>query len=771
MIVREMSIGQALEPTADPVWLIIAEGHDPFREASIETRFSVSNGFLGVRGTRAVTGGARWLVPQRTYVAGLFDRPGAEEAMPVLTPAAGWLRVRLSTLREALGRHPLDVPEHRMTLDMRRGVLLTRCALMRGGGLNLRMRTMRLVSLKERAVGLQLIELEVEEGEGELTLEASFDGLTLGLASERLNRHLGVWRTQHTGKRLALAAALSLRVDGHELTATASGEWKSSWTWRAGPGQLVQFERIVSFIRCDSETSDPGEPALEKLSRARRIGWRGIVAEHEAAWSQRWSNSDIEVDGDHAAQQALRFAAYHLNSAANPDDEHVSIGARALTGDAYHGHVFWDTDVYLMPFYTFTWPEAARALLMYRFHTLNGAREKAAQMGCRGALYAWESADTGSEAAPPYVIGPDRQIIPILCGAEEHHVSADVAYAVWRYWQATGDDGFLRDAGAEIILETARFWASRAKLETDGRRHIRGVVGPDEYHASVDDSAYTNVMARWNIRRALEVVASLRQRWPEEWERLSSRLGLSDAELQEWAAAADTLADGFNSETGLFEEFEGYFGLEDINLSDYAGRSVPMDVVLGRERTRKSQVIKQADVVALLALLPEEFSADAAAKNFAYYEPRCGQGSSLSPGLHGLVAARLGDAETALRYLRKSAAIDLSDTHAAIGGGIHIAALGANWMLAVFGFGGLSVRGDTLSLDPTLPKNWRALKFNIQWRGRWLKIAFHRDTPNVEGTLEEGEPMIIVICGKSYELRRGQLLEATIMPVHEDRTV
>ena len=196
----------------------------------------------------------------------------------------------------------------------------------------------------------------------------------------------------------------------------------------------------------------------------------------------------------------------------------------------------------------------------------------------------------------------------MLCGTQEQHISADVAYAVWQYWQATADEAFLLDAGAEILLETARFWSSRANLEADGRRHIRGVIGPDEYHEHIDDNAFTNVMARWNIRRALDVAALLRERWPERWATLSRRLGLDATELETWRRAADEMATGLDPKTGLFEQFAGYFALEQIDLADYAGRSVPMDVVLGRERTQRSQVIKQADVVALLALLPESSS-------------------------------------------------------------------------------------------------------------------------------------------------------------------
>jgi trehalose/maltose hydrolase-like predicted phosphorylase len=420
--------------------------------------------------------------------------------------------------------------------------------------------------------------------------------------------------------------------------------------------------------------------------------------------------------------------------------------------------VFWDTEIYLLPFYTMTWPEAARALLMYRFHTLGAARAKAARMGWRGALYAWESADTGAETAPEQVIGPDRKVVHILCGTQEQHISADVAYAVWQYWQATGDEGFLLDAGAEILLETARFWFSRAKLEADGFSHIRGVIGPDEYHQHIDDNAFTNVMARWNIRRALDVAALYRQRWPERWSGLAGHLGLDDAELKQWLNVATTMYTGLDSKIGLFEQFAGYFKLEKIDLAAYAGRSVPMDVVLGRERTQNSQVIKQADVVALLALLPEEFAGDTAAANFRYYAPRCGHGSSLSAAMHGLVAARLGCSELALRYFRQAASIDLSDVHVAMDGGVHIAALGGVWMTAVFGFVGLALHEHAIAVDPQLPEGWHSLTFAVQWRRRRLTIRIDQTKQLVEASLADGEPMALLVNGVPHALRREAAL-------------
>jgi trehalose/maltose hydrolase-like predicted phosphorylase len=746
------------EPTPDLAWVLAAEGFDALREAIYESRFSISNGFLGLRAGRVVSRGERWVVPHRAYVAGLFDMPGPEHPIPALVPGPGWQQFRIMLPDGPFVRHPAEAISHRTTLDMRRGVLLTGCRLIDHPAIAVRVRTLHLLSLSERGIGVQVIELKIEEGEIEVAVEASFEGLGLGLKSERIEQDLGVWRTKYSGKRVAMAAVLSLQIDGSDLAPAKPGPFMWSWHWKTRPGQIVCVARLIAVARTDELDADPSRVAWEKIDVARQVGWRKVVQEHEAAWSDRWRSSDIEVGGDPAAEQALRFAVYHLISAANPADERVSVGARGLTGDDYHGHVFWDTEIYLLPFYVFTWPKAARTLLMYRFRTIDGARQKAAQMGWRGAMYAWESADTGAEATPEQVVAPDGQIIDILCGKQEQHITADVAYAVWQYWQATEDVDFLLEAGAEILLETGRFWSSRAQPEGDGFCHIRGVIGPDEYHEHIDDNAYTNVMARWNIRRALEVAALLQDRWPDRWARLSCRLGLEDTELARWRTVAETMVTGWNSQTGLFEQFAGFFGLEEIDLAGYAGRSVPMDVVLGRERTQRSKVIKQADVVGLLGLLPEEFPGESGTANFRYYEPRCSHGSSLSGAMHGMVAARLGDSDLALQYFHQAVAIDLADNHTTIAGGLHMAALGGTWLTAVFGFAGLSLQNDGIAFNPKLPASWAALKFGIEWRGRRLRIEIDGTEQLFHATLEAGDPMAVFVKDRPQEVRCDQAM-------------
>ena len=491
-------------------------------------------------------------------------------------------------------------------------------------------------------------------------------------------------------------------------------------------GQTYRLDRIVA-LHTSRDTGEPGETARRHVERVIE-NVAGVIGDHSDAWLARWEASDLRIEGDPAAQRALRFAIYHLVSAANPHDDRVSIGARGLGGTAYKGHVFWDTDIFMLPFFILTYPEAARALVMYRYHTLAAARAKAARLGYRGAFYAWELADSGEDVTPPFVIAPDGEIVRILTGEQEQHISADVAFGVWNYWRSTGDDRFLLDAGGEILIETARFWASRAERGEDGRHHIRGIIGPDEYHETVDDNAYTNGLAQWNLEVAAEVADLIAERWPEQWQALSRRLGIEAEEPHGWQRVARDLYTGFDEQTGLFEHFRGYFALEDIDLAAFAPRSAPMDVLLGRERIQRSKVIKQPDVLMLVYLLWDHLPMEVRKANFEYYEPRCGHGSSLSPAIHALVAARLGDTALAGRYFRQAAEIDLADNMGNSAGGVHAGALGGLWQAAVFGFAGLGFCGERPEHRANLPSSWRSLSMRFRWRGRWHEL-----------TLPEGE--------------------------------
>jgi trehalose/maltose hydrolase-like predicted phosphorylase len=759
---------QALQPTQDSSWVLTHEGYNVLTENAVESRFALGNGFLGMRASRPVSRGPtwvswlghiRWASWPRCYVAGLFDRPNTVPPVPALVPVADWSHVTL-----VLDGNPQLLLDGEFLasvrqLDMRRGILLSDLSYRAHAGITICSGELRLVSLADRAVALQLLRFSLDRDGIDVTLEANFAMAGMGMEPLQLDRDVCAWRTEGSGKAVAMAGSVTLRADGRPLVPERSFSLRWIWRWRSVAGQELELDRLVTVARSDRWADDPALVAADAMARGRALGWRGVLAAHETAWRQHWDASDVIIEGDDKVQEAVRFAVYHLTSAANPEDECVSVGARGLTGDAYFGHVFWDTEIYLLPFYVGVWPEAARALLMYRYHTLHGARAKAAHFGFRGALYAWESADTGEETTPERVIGADGTPVEILTGRMEHHISADVAYAVWQYWRFTRDDDFFLRAGAEMLLETARFWASRAVAEADGKRHIRHVIGPDEYHEDVDDNAFTNVMARWNIGRGLETMDLLRESWPNHAAALREKLALGDDELADWRDAIARIVTGLDAATGIYEQFAGYHKLEQLDLSLYADRKMPIDVVIGPERTRRSQVVKQADVVALIALLPDEFPGAAAKANFRHYEPRCAHGSSLSAGIHALVAARLGETETALRFLRQAAIADLElDPNSA--GGIRIAGLGGLWQAIILGFAGLDLKSDMLGIDPRLPPHWRSLSFRVCWRGRSVAIRIAGKT--AQATLVDGEGMEIRIAGTRGKLTPGVTLEVSI---------
>ena len=706
-------------PTAEPEWRLVEEGFTPTREHEFESLFAIGNGYAGCRGSLAE--GSAISTPA-TFVAGVFDSEAGSE--PGLALAPDWTHLAATVegnpIRLDAGR-PL---EHRRILDFRQGILWREWRHQDAAGRITRLRGLRLASLADRHLLVQSVMLSPENYSGTVMIDATLSG-TLKYDTA-------------TGVTVAFAATSNLE--------DPPGRWMDASDLARRPlfvdvelGRSYRLDRLFA-IATSRETDRPVEAAQEHAECAIDRDVTTIVGRHRDAWRDRWSASDIRIDGDPAAQRALRFAVYHLVSAANPEDERVSIGARALTGSAYRGHVFWDTEIFMLPFFTLTYPAAARALLMYRYHTLPAARAKAARLGYRGALYAWESADTGEDVTPLFAIAPDGEEVRLLVGEQEQHISADIAYGVWRYWRATGDERFFLDAGAEILLETARFWASRAKREADGRYHIRGVIGPDEYHESVDDNAYTNVMAQWNLEIGEATASLVAARWPAQWQALSRRLELDPDEPRAWLRVARDLYTGFDARTGLFEQFQGYFGLEEIDLAAFEPRNAPMDVLLGRERTQRSKIIKQADVVMLLHLLWDRFPPAVREANFRYYEPRCGHGSSLSPAIHALVAARLGDIALAERYFRQAMAIDLADNMGNAAGGVHAAALGGLWQAAVFGFAGLDLTDDGPVHHPNLPPQWRGFTVRFQWQGRQHELTLPAETLMAASQVKEAHP-------------------------------
>jgi trehalose/maltose hydrolase-like predicted phosphorylase len=745
----------SISPTADPSWLLVDDGVNPAREREIEALFAIGNGYLGMRAS--IVEGTRFSHPS-TFVAGVFAPDGDIGPRHAVLP--DWMHIEVRVEGETLSLEKGRVLAHRRWLDLRQGILWREWRQQDPSGRITRLTYLQLTSLADRHVLLQSVVIAAENYAGEISLTASLCPSDAGANDvKEVVGESGALLMRVAGKGIGIATASKVQSlaasvppsreigpDGHE----------ERWSWKATLGETLRLDRTFTVFT----SRDVANPAKAARDHTAAIGWDGFrtaAAAHVDAWRRRWEESDVRIAGDEEAQRALRFAIYHLIAAANPADEHISIGARGLTGEAYRGHVFWDTEIYMLPFYVLTDPPAAQALLMYRFHTLDAARRKAREHGYEGALYAWESADTGDETTPRCAILPDGRVISIRTGEREHHISADIAYAVWQYWHATGDNAFILEAGAEILVETARFWASRAQVENDGRAHIRQVIGPDEYHELIDDNAYTNAMAAFNLERAADAVDIFNREQSGDWQRLSARLELTEQEPTFWRTRAEALVTGLDVGTKLFEQFAGYLQLEEVDVAAHRSSATPIDTYLGPERLHRSKAIKQADVVALSALLWDNWPVAVHEANFRYYEPRTAHGSSLSPALYSLVAARLGDRTLAQIYFRQAAEIDLANNMGNAAGGVHMGAVGGLWQAAIFGVAGLRVRESGIALDPHLLPGWTEMEFPVRWRDRLLRVRLQADPRRIEVTVERGNELTVAVTeGPACRAREGQ---------------
>ncbi|MGB9776884.1 MAG: beta-phosphoglucomutase [Anaerolineae bacterium] len=714
----------------DP-WRVVETEFRPERLPQMETVFTLGNGYLGTRG--AFEEGYPGDTPA-TLVHGVFDDHPLVYTELVNFPNGLPLTLVVEGEQFRLDRG--TVLAYRRELDLRTGVLTRLVRWRSPAGHTLDLKIERFASLDDPHLLVVRLRATALDFAGTVELRAGLNGYAF-------NPELYHWRpvdqgavgpqavylhtrTRNSGIEACLAAHLSVAAPEEVAYAPMDCENAPAVVARTTvrPGDSLVAEKRVALYT-SRDVSDVREATLAALKAAVARPYSDLRAAHEAAWAREWESCDVVLEGDDRAQQAVRHSLFQLLIAAPRGDDRVSIPARTLSGFGYRGHVFWDTDTFILPFFTFTRPEIARNLLMYRYHTLPGARRKAQRHGYEGAMYAWESADTGDETTPRWVPVRNGDLVRIWCGDIEDHITADVAYAVVQYWQVTGDDAFIRDYGAEIVLETARFWASRARWnEEQGRYEIRDVIGPDEYHEHVDNNAYTNGMARWNLEAALEVLAWLRERAPQKAADLESRLGLTEDVLRRWTHVIEHLYIPYDPESGLIEQFEGFFDREDLDLSAYEPRPVSMQVLLGIEGVQRYQVLKQPDVLMLLYLLRDRYDPETVRCNWEYYTPRTdlSHGSSLGPAIHALLAARMGDLEEAYRHWMHAALTDLEDLRGNTADGFHAATAGGLWQALVFGFAGLEVRDGHFTLAPRLPPHWRRLAFSVRIRGQRVEV-------------------------------------------------
>ncbi|MGD9701973.1 MAG: glycosyl hydrolase family 65 protein [Acidimicrobiia bacterium] len=660
----------------DPAW-VVPLPYAPAAERAAEAMGTLANGRAAIRGSREEDGAG---------TAALFLVNGVYAPGPAPHLLAGPVWTDLA-VRDGQ-------PDRRM-LDLRTGLLARECEADAG------LRSLRFVSAR-RPGALAL------RAEGAASHVLPGDTFTPPAAGTRLEREdrgdVRMARTSNEG-------------DGGIIV--AARDWQ-----RERAGRRV-IDRVAAWI-ADPVEAPAWETAENELALVDAAGFDRLLAEHREAWAQKWADAHVAIEGDADSELAARFALFHLLSA-TPDDGDVAVGARGLTGTAYGGHVFWDADVFVLPVLAAVRPAAARAMLEYRIRRLPAARATAEAEGLRGARFPWESARDGTDVTPRIARGRRDELIPILTGRHEEHIVADVAWAALEYSAWTGDAGFLTGPGRDLVLDTARYWASRLRIDPGGRGHIDGVIGPDEYHEMVDDNAYTNVMARWNLRRAAQIV---------------ELTGGDAAEAADWRRLADGLVDGWDPERRLYEQFAGYWDLEPILAAAVAPPPFAADVFLGADRVKGSQLIKQADVLMLHHLVPGEVEPGSLAAHLAFYEPRTAHGSSLSPAIHASLLARAGQPDRALELFRVAARLDLDDITGTTAGGLHLATMGGVWQALAFGFLGLRPSDGVLDVDPRLPAAWSTLALRFRFGGHPVGVRADHDTV----TISCDEPLAVSVA-------------------------
>ncbi|MFQ6102481.1 MAG: glycoside hydrolase family 65 protein [Anaerolineae bacterium] len=719
------------------VWLIRETEFAPDKLHHQETVFTIGNGYLGTRGAfEEGYPGAR----PTTLIHGVFD--DVPIVYTELANAPDWLPFALLVNGERFGMDRGEVLDYERTLDMRRGLLTRRVRWRSPAGHTVDIHIERFASLADPHVLAIRYQVTPLDFDGLLEFRAGInghvdnDGYVHWDWVDQGGERGKVWlhsRTRRSGIELGQAAILS--VSGSDEVAERVMDCQNSPTvvaqCKAQQGRTITAEKLVT-IYSSREVEDVCQAAVDKLDALvdADLRYAELLAAHEAAWAEVWDASDVIIEGDDAAQRAVRYNLFQLLIAAPCYDDRVSIPGRTLSGFGYRGHVFWDTDIFVVPFFAYTQPEIARNLLMYRYHTLAGARRKAQENGYEGAQYAWESALTGDETTPRWVPGPTGDLIRIWTGDIQLHITADVAYAVWRYWQVTGDDEFMRDYGAEILLDTAVFWGSRAEYNAQRDRYeINDVIGPDEYHVHVDNNVFTNRMAQWHLETALETLAWLRREHPAKAAELEERLDLTPERLAHWADIIGCLRILHDPETGLMEQFEGFFELENIDWQALEPRSQSVQALLGIERTDQVQALKQPDVLMLLYLLGDQYDLETKQVNWDYYAPRTDHtyGSSLGPAIHAILACELDMAEVAYEHFMRAALVDLEDVRGNAADGIHAASAGGVWQAVVFGFAGLRITDEGYTLNPRLPGSWRRLAFNFRHCGSEVRVELPGD--------------------------------------------
>ncbi|MFW5846063.1 MAG: glycoside hydrolase family 65 protein, partial [Planctomycetota bacterium] len=735
----------------------------------METIFALSNGVLGLRGAHEEDDPAlREHAYRGFFVNGfvgyepyhhLWSFPGFPAHGHGMLNVVDWLGIDCRVDGQDLYPSAAEAGSYTRRLDLQRGVLHKRYRWRSPSGAAVQVYSERFVSLADRrlaAVRYRLVaespvSVSIAGGVQTAVVSQSLGADTTAVEQLRL-RDDGCdveLRSRTSDQLVALGLRQRCSAGAGRHARRTDGLVQQEWVCELEAGQELVLEKLVAVA---SSIEQPDDDRLASCAAsadtAAAAGFESALAAQVAAWEEQWSRADIRIDGAPLDQQALRFNCFHMIQA-HPHDDRRSIGANCLTGDKYRGHVFWDTEMYLLPHFLYTDPVSVRSLLMYRWHLLDRARERAVQMQGVGALYSWNSI-TGEECG-----------FVFEASTAEYHLQSAIAYGIWRYHEATGDDDFLQNHGVDILVETARFLHDRG-CHIPGRGFcINSVCGPDEYACGVDNNCYTNLMAQWHLGWAASVLEEIQRSAPAAWRAVQERLSCDLAEADAWRSAAAAMYIPYDDERRIHAQDDSYLWKDPADM-----RLVPKNTDI-RESLHplnlwRLQVSKQADVVLAMLVQGWQFDRSQKRRNYEFYEPRTNHGSSLSPCIHSIIANEVGYEEAAYDYFRHSVLMDLADFKDNTSAGVHAACLGGNWLAVVQGFAGMRDWPDReLAFAPRCPAAWTGYRFTIVHRGASITVAVDRTSVTLTLAAEAG-PRRIRVHDEAVDLQPGT---AVVVPL------
>ncbi|RCW55360.1 kojibiose phosphorylase [Halanaerobium sp. ST460_2HS_T2] len=727
-------------------WLIVREEYMPEENLAYESLFGLANGRMGNRAAFE-EGGNKKTLPAN-YIHGVFDK--SEAFMRELANTPNWLELKMYYLREPFGiEDNQELNDFISVLDMKKGILFRSYTVITESGRKTKIEKMKFLSRANSYLGAVRTYITPLNYGGLFEFENRIDGTVTNFADFPRFRvkHLDTLEindleaegaflkseTRDFGMEIGTAAVVDVKnLAGEDILKSKQFRAFGEIACEFFDLELQKKETVVidklAAVCTERDQEDVYQACLKNIKEFKQQGLDSELAEHIKEYQKMWSKADLILEGDQKMQQAIRYNIFQLMSTPNPDDNQTNVGAKLLHGEEYGGHAFWDTELFVLPFFNWTFPEIAKNLVEYRYNLLDKAKENARENGYRGAKYPWESADTGDEECPAWTIEPDGTCYRCYVADYEHHVTAAVTLGMANYVKVTGDQRFMKEKGIHILLETAKFWVSRFSYNQEKKRYeILKVTGPDEWHEPVDNNAYTNHLAKWNIDFALEKLKEYRKAEPALYQKLCQQYGIDQKLIKCWQQLSEkiyTVAD-----QGLIEQFEGYFELECETINEWDQNKMPLmpESLKGKDKNEIC-ILKQADVVMLMFLMDDKFDLETQQTNFDYYEKRTLHRSSLSPSIHCMMGLRVGDDQRAYDYLERSAYVDLDNNQGNTREGIHAASAGGSWQSVVLGYCGMKIDPDgVLSFEPKLLAKWSRVKYSISWQGEILDIEVFED--------------------------------------------